>query len=193
MKLFSTELEEWLHGTKPKTLASLIDTFGQRSHAVVLLLMLFPSALPLPTGGVTNILEVLAMLVALQMIVGRKTPWFPQRWQNHPIGDFGTDRIIPNLMRVTKIAEKYQRVSMQLVLKSRVFTSVIGTIFLVFIVGAFLAPPFSGLDTLPSIGVVLMALSLLVGDVLLLTAALFIGSLGVYLSYSAWDFVLRLF
>jgi hypothetical protein len=44
---------------------------------------------------------------------------------------------------------------------------------------AFLAPPFSGLDTLPSIGVVLLALGVLFADVALAAAGLVVGALGV--------------
>ena len=44
---------------------------------------------------------------------------------------------------------------------------------------AFLAPPFSGLDTLPSIGVVALALGILLTDVVVAAAGVVIGTLGV--------------
>ena len=44
-----------------KTLGSLIDLFEERSFAVLFLFLLAPSALPLPTGGLTQVLEAIAM------------------------------------------------------------------------------------------------------------------------------------
>ncbi len=44
---------------------------------------------------------------------------------------------------------------------------------------AFLAPPFSGLDTLPSLGVVMIGLGVLLRDVALTAAGAVIGAIGV--------------
>jgi hypothetical protein len=44
---------------------------------------------------------------------------------------------------------------------------------------AFLAPPFSGLDTLPSLGVVVIALGVLNRDIVLALAGAVIGAVGV--------------
>jgi hypothetical protein len=49
----------------------------------------------------------------------------------------------------------------------------------VLVVTAFLAPPFTGLDTLPSIGVVLISLGVLLEDPLLGLAGLLVGAAGV--------------
>jgi hypothetical protein len=45
--------------------------------------------------------------------------------------------------------------------------------------GAFLAPPFSGLDTLPSLGVVVLALGVLMRDLVLAIVGAVIGAVGV--------------
>ncbi len=47
--------------------------------------------------------------------------------------------------------------------------------------GAFLAPPFSGLDTLPSLGVVLLSLGVLLQDFAIVLVAVVLGSAGVVL------------
>ena len=59
---FSEELEDWLHGDAPKTVGSMADAFGEKSFAVVIMLLLFPSALPLPTGGLTDVFALIAIL-----------------------------------------------------------------------------------------------------------------------------------
>src|SRR5205823_3277144 len=56
----SDELEAWLKSDSPKTLGSLTHMFGEKSFAVVFLFLLGLPALPLPTGGATHVLEVIA-------------------------------------------------------------------------------------------------------------------------------------
>ena len=77
----SDELEGWLRGDGDKTLGSLIDLFEERSFAILFLFLLAPSALPLPTGGVTQVLEVIAIVLALQLIANRDCVWLPRRWK----------------------------------------------------------------------------------------------------------------
>ncbi len=48
-------------------------------------------------------------------------------------------------------------------------------------VAAFVAPPFSGLDTLPSLGVVLLSLGVLLEDALVVAVGLIVGVAGITL------------
>jgi hypothetical protein len=57
---------------------------------------------------------------------------------------------------------------------------------------AFLAPPFSGLDTVPALGVVVLALAVLLEDTALAFAGLVIGAVGVGLVVALGSLVLRL-
>src|SRR3954467_3392969 len=65
-------LERWLAGDESKTIGDLIDVFEEKSFAVLFVLLLSIPALPLPTGGVTHVFEVIAMLLALELIVGSR-------------------------------------------------------------------------------------------------------------------------
>jgi hypothetical protein len=60
---------------------------------------------------------------------------------------------------------------------------IVGSVFGLLVFGlaltAFLAPPFSGLDTLPSLGVVVMGLGVLMRDALLAVVGAVIGAVGV--------------
>jgi hypothetical protein len=57
---------------------------------------------------------------------------------------------------------------------------------------AFVAPPFSGLDTLPALGVVVLALAVLLEDFALAVAGLVIGAIGAALVVALGSVVLRL-
>ena len=61
----------------------------------------------------------------------------------------------------------------------RLSGSVFGLAALGLALTAFLAPPFSGLDTLPSIGLVVLALGYLLTDIVVVAAGAVIGVLGV--------------
>jgi hypothetical protein len=56
---------------------------------------------------------------------------------------------------------------------------------------AFLAPPFSGLDTLPSLGVVVLGLGVLLEDSLVAAAGLIVGALGALLVVALGSLVVR--
>jgi hypothetical protein len=70
--MVSDELEQWLGSDQPKAVGSIIELFGPRSFALVFVLLMALPALPLPTGGATHVLEVVTILVALELVVGRR-------------------------------------------------------------------------------------------------------------------------
>jgi hypothetical protein len=53
----------------------LIELFGRKSFAFVFVLLLAVPALPLPTGGATHVFEIVAVLLAGQLIAGREEIW----------------------------------------------------------------------------------------------------------------------
>src|SRR5581483_9475352 len=96
----SDELEQWLNDeASEKTLGSLVDTFGEKSFAILFVVLLGVPALPIPTGGATHVFEVIAALVALQLIAGRRTVWLPTRWQGLQLGGERQQRFLNALMR----------------------------------------------------------------------------------------------
>jgi hypothetical protein len=177
--LVSDELERWLKGDQPKTLGSLIDVFGERSFAIVFVLLMAVPALPLPTGGVTHVFEVITMLLALELIVGRRTIWLPARWRGLQIGGESKEKFIDALLRRIRSLERISRPRARWLFGHRLSGVVFGLASLGLALTAFLAPPFSGLDTLPSIGLVVLALGYLMTDVVISAAGTVIGVLGV--------------
>src|SRR6266540_1905736 len=92
---FSHQLECWLRSDVAKTLGALSDVFAEKSFAVTILLLMFLPALPLPTGGVSHVFEAITVVLAMQMVLGRRTIWLPERWQHRELGPTTTDRAIP--------------------------------------------------------------------------------------------------
>jgi hypothetical protein len=175
----SDQLERWLRGDAPKTLGSLIELFGERSFAIVFVLLMALPALPLPTGGATHVLEVITMLLALELIVGRREIWLPKRWRRLELAGASRERFINGLLRRIRWFERFSRPRQRWLFRHRLSRMVFGLAVLVLTVTAFLAPPFSGLDTLPALGVVVLSLGVLMEDAVLAAAGLVIGALGM--------------
>jgi hypothetical protein len=177
----SNRLEGWLEGDQPKTLGNLIELFGEKSFAILFVLLMAVPALPLPTGGVTHVFEVIVMLLALELIVGRRLIWLPERFARRELGPATTKRFSDVLLRRIRWLERHSRPRLGFLLEHRLSGVIFGVVVLIFTVGAFVAPPFSGLDTLPALGVVLISLGVLLEDAVWGLAGFAVGVVGLIL------------
>src|SRR5436190_1643634 len=153
----SDQLEGWLKQPGARTLGSLTELFGEKSFAFLFILLMAVPALPLPTGGATHVLEIITALLALELIVGRGCVWLPARWKRVEMGGKRRTRFTKALLKRIRWIERYSRPRLGGLLRGRLSGAVFGLIVLVLTVFAFVAPPFSGLDTLPSLGVVVLS------------------------------------
>jgi hypothetical protein len=78
--------------------------------------------------------------------------------------------------------EKISKPRLSFLFNHRLSNIVFGVLVIGGCIAAFFAPPFSGLDTLPSLGVVLLSLAVLLEDILMAIVAFVIGLAGVLLS-----------
>ena len=177
----SDQLQRWLDGDGTKTLASLIAVFEEKSFAILFVVLLAVPALPLPTGGATHVFEIIAMLLAVQLIAGRDMIWLPQRWRGLELAGERQQRFIAALMRLTRRLERISRPRLRFLFDHRLSNVVFGVLVIAGCLGAFLAPPFTGLDTLPALGVVLLSLGVILEDFAIVVAALVVGTAGVIL------------
>ena len=191
-ELLSDQLEAWFTAEDTRTIGQLAEEFGHRSFAVsFLVLMAFP-ALPLPTGGVSHVLEVATMLLALELVAGRHQVWIPARWQRRPLA--GLDgRLGRSLVRRVRWIERFARPRLSGLLEAGPVRRLLGLVVFGLALAAFLAPPFSGLDTLPSLGVVVLSVGVLLHDAVLAIAGVVVGVLGVAVIVGIGHAVVSLF
>jgi hypothetical protein len=177
----SAQIEGWLKTDGDKTLGSLVDVFEEKSFAILFVLLLGVPALPLPTGGATHVFEIIAVLLALELIAGREQIWLPQRWCRLELAGDRQQRFITALMKAIRRLERLSRPRLRFLFGHRLSNIVFGLLVVGGSAGAFLAPPFTGLDTLPSLGVVLLSLGVLLEDPLVAIVAVVVGVAGVVL------------
>jgi hypothetical protein len=170
-----------LDGDGDKTLGSIIELFEEKSFALLFILLLGVSALPLPTGGATHVFEIIAVLLALQLIVGRDQIWLPQRWRRLQLAGDKQQAFLTRLMKTIRWLERFSRPRLRPLFDHRVSNAVFGALVAALTIAAFLAPPFTGLDTLPALGVVLLSLAVLLEDFLVALLGLALGVAGVVL------------
>src|SRR3954471_15902579 len=106
---FSHQLDRWLSSDETKTLGALSDVFAEKSFAVTILFLMFVPALPLPTGGITHVFEAITVVLAAQMVLGRRTIWLPERWQRRELGRLTTGKAVPFMIRRIRWFEKFSR------------------------------------------------------------------------------------
>lgn len=192
-KLFSQKLEYWVKHDQTKTLGELIDVFGEKSFGVYFLITMSLPALPIPTGGITSIVLLTTMIAAMQMIFGRRTLWIPNLLRKQDLDGKLATKALPFILARIKSVEKISRPRMKGFLNSAVVRSITGILILFLAFAALIAPPFTGLDTLPSLGGVFIALAIIFEDLAMALAGLVIGAAGVALLFAASSAVVLFF
>jgi hypothetical protein len=177
----SEQLADWLASDGEKTVASLIELFEEKSFAILFVVLLGVPALPLPTGGATHVFEIIAILLAGQLVAGRDHIWLPRRWRELQLAGDRQQRFLAALMRMIRRLERISRPRLRFLFDHRLSNIVFGVLVIGGCLGAFLAPPFTGLDTLPALGVVLLSLGVLLEDFAIVVAGLVVGVAGVAL------------
>ena len=189
---FSQHLEDLVSGSSPKTLQILIDHFAEKSFAVLFLLLMAIPALPLPTGGITHIFEIIVMLLALELIVGRRTIWLPKKWRKLELPKKVQTSTLPGLIKLIRKVEKYSRPRLESLINHSLFNKILGLTVLTLALSAFLAPPFTGLDTLPSLSVVLISLAVILDDIIVAIIGAVVGVVGIGLILALGSLVFKL-
>ena len=190
--MLSDRLSEWFESDEPKTIGGLCERFGPQSFAVIFVVLLALPALPLPTGGVTHVLEIVAMLLSLELIAGRREVWVPKRWRGTELKGLTGPKASGALLRRVRWFERFSRPRLGALVTAPLARRAYGATVLALSVLAFVAPPFTGLDTLPALGVVVISLGVLLTDALIVAIGLAIGTGGLALVLALGHAVLRL-
>jgi len=187
---FSQQLENLFTHHRKIRLLDLNELFGEKSFAFAFLLLLMTAALPLPTGGITHFFEIVAALLALEVIFGRHRIWLPKRWENHKINSPKPGKGMGRIVGFVQFFERFSRPRGHFIAKHHLFVRLLGLVVLILVGFAFFAPPFSGLDTLPALGVVVISLGIILDDLVLTTIGITIGVIGAIINLTLSSLVI---
>jgi hypothetical protein len=133
-------LKRWLGGDQPKTLGNIIELFGERSFALIFVLVMALPALPLPTGGAAHVLEVVTMLVALELVLGRRCIWLPAR-KRLALGTPARQKVLIALLRRIRWLERVLASARRLAVRAPRHEERVRSRGVRATLSAFLAPP----------------------------------------------------
>jgi hypothetical protein len=186
---FSTELQRHFfeEGRSPTvTLLDILELAGERTFGFLFVLLALPSALPVPAPGYSVPFGITILLLSIQLIMGRKRPWLPERIkkQSIPLKQFQgfLEKGLPWLRRIEGIS----RPRLSYVCSSLTGRTVIGLAISLMAVSMLIPIPLT--NTLPAIGIFVTGFGLLDDDGAISLAGLTLCLMGLALTTSILAF-----
>ncbi len=161
-------------------LADILEAFHERGIGFVLFVFAAPMALPLPVPPGINIIMAMPLLfLTLQQAVGRHTIWMPEKLLQKKLKTQTLNTMFSSLVPWIKKLEKIIRPRFSFITQG-VFSHLIGLSGLIMALSVCIPFPFS--NTVPSFGISIIALGVVMRDGL---AVIFGAAIGLF-----WVFVL---
>mgnify|MGYP005850391665 CR=1 FL=1 len=107
---FSQDIKALLErlAEQPLTLEMILSETSERGFSLVIGLLVLPFLVPMPPGSAT-LMGGACLLLSLQMIIGKRSPWLPRRVAQFQFPTVLTRRILNHLQRITNLAERFVR------------------------------------------------------------------------------------
>ncbi|MCB2082185.1 MAG: exopolysaccharide biosynthesis protein [Hyphomicrobiales bacterium] len=158
----------------------LVDDLKEGGFCLLLILFSSPTALPLPAiPGLTFILSLPVLLLSLQLLIGLRTPWLPRWLRRKELKGKTLNHILTKLAGYVVKIEHILKPRLRF-LSSRPGEQLLGLVFL--ILGISVALPFPLTNTIPSMGIIIIAVGLLERDGLAMLAGMAVGAAGITLA-----------
>lgn len=152
----------------------VLEKFHERGFGFFLLVFILPLALPVPKPpGLSTILVIPVMVLALQQALGRHTIWMPEKIKHRTLPRKTVTGMIEFSLPAARKIETLLKPRLGLVTQG-VFSHVIGILGL--IMACFIAIPLPLTNTVPAWGIALMALGVMMRDGIAVLAGAIIGT-----------------
>jgi len=176
----STELRELLAGAGDNglSIAELMDKLRDRGFGLVLVFLSLPSALPVPAPGYSTPFGIALILLTVQMLFGRKTPWLPRFILKRRIGPKLAKSMIG--AAAAFFAKVEWLIKPRLAFFSGSFGEKMGAVIII-IMAALMTLPIPFTNTFPAMVIFVIGVALIERDGLLMLFSLVLGVLAVAL------------
>ncbi len=163
------------------SIRDIMSALGDRAFALLVVVLGLPNCLPMPPP-IPLICGLLLAFVALQLAVGRKTPWFPKVLLERSVNRKDVARVTDRAVPLFEKLERYSRPRVMLFVEPVAYR-IIGVLLLLLALALVFAPPIIGQIPL-GFAVCLVGLGLVERDGLVVVAGLALGGFGASLSFS---------
>ncbi|MBH8552122.1 exopolysaccharide biosynthesis protein [Nostocaceae cyanobacterium CENA357] len=185
MARLSNELQRYFFEEERPSNVSLSEILllaKERIFGFLLVILSLPSALPIPAPGYSVPFGILIFLLAIQLIIGAKTPWLPQKMMNYPIKLETVQGFlkggIPWLRRIEAIA----RPRLSYICTTLPGRVTIGSAIALMAISMMI--PIPGTNTLPAMGIFVTGFGLLEDDGAISLGGLVLCLMGAILTTS---------
>jgi hypothetical protein len=160
---FSYEIKTLLErlAEQPLTLADILAETSERGSSLVIGLLVLPFLFPMPPGF-TTILGSACLLLSLQMMIGRRTPWLPKRVAEFKFPKVLTTLLLNNLKRVTRLTERFVRPRFSRLAESPYIWQINGA--LISWLTILLMSPVPMTNPIPTVGILIVVIAMLEAD-----------------------------
>lgn len=173
---------------QPLTLADVMAETSERGFSLVIGLLVLPFLFPMPPG-LTGPLGSGCLLLAIQMALGKRSPWLPKKIASFKFPRWFILRLLQNLKRVTRVLEKITRPRLVKLAKNPQIWRLNGVCIAWLTVLLILPIPFT--NPIPTVGILLFVVATLEADGLLMCISyvvtvlitLFFG----FICYALWQ------
>lgn len=158
-------------------------TYGFHEAGLPILIIIFsiPVALPLPAVGVASVLVIPVIILCIQLIIGRKSAWLPQKIAKKEISMSFLNKAIDKSVPFFKKVEQFLKPRLS-IFSNALGEKIVGTACFICSISVLLPIPFS--NTVPSMGIVTMAIGLIERDGIIIIGGIIIGAIGLTLTGS---------
>lgn len=175
------DLESELDGIEI-SVAQLLETFHERGFGFFLFFLALPAALPLPGLGINVIIAFPMLLLTFQQVIGRHTIWLPNKIKQRRISNTVLKKMITRAMPWMARLEVLIKPRLEF-LTQGLSSKIIGILGFLMSVSVLFPVPLT--NTVPSLGIVLMAIGILMRDGLAVLTGAIIGTTWIVMLISA--------
>ncbi|MBE9055628.1 exopolysaccharide biosynthesis protein [Sphaerospermopsis sp. LEGE 08334] len=164
---FSQEIKSLLQRLSEQslTLGDVLTETSERGFSLVIALLVLPFLFPMPPG-LTGPFGAACLLLSLQMLFGRRSPWLPKKIANYQFPRPFAQVILQNLRRVTSLLETITRPRLTKIASHDFVWRFNG--FCISWLTVLLMSPVPFTNPIPTIGILLFAVASIESDGLLM-------------------------
>lgn len=187
---FSQDLESLLKrlAKQPLTLGQILAETSERGFSLSIGLLALPFLFPMPPG-LTSVLGLGCLVLAIQMGMGRRSPWLPKKIAKFKFPRSFSLQLLQNVKRVTGWLEKIVRPRWLAVAENSYVWRANGICIAWLAILLMLPVPFT--NPLPATGILLLAVATLEADGLLMCLGygltLINTLLFAFIGYALWQ------
>jgi hypothetical protein len=186
---FSQDIKSLLQrlAEKPLTLGDILAETSERGFSLVIALLVLPFLFPLPPG-LTGPFGGICLLLSMQMVLGRRSPWLPKKIARYKFPRGFAEIILQNLRRVTRVLEKIARPRWAKIAENPLIWRLNG--LCISWLALLLISPVPLTNPIPTVGILLLAVATIESDGLLMCISyvitVLITLLFGFIGYAAW-------